>query len=274
MTSTLHSGGWLFYLAAAIVYFAFLFSPRPWLGRIATAILAVGFAGHTVCFVVQASGAGIPFESKALVLSLFAWAIVGLYLATLLRSRMTVLGAFVAPVATLMALLSEAAPGAPVPADPHPGLWLSVHIVTLLLGYAAFAVSSCVAVVYLIQERYLKSKNLGSMFRRLPSLDALDRLNQIAIFVGFVFLSIGLFAGAAYATIKPTPGYRMWADPQALVAGALWLWYAFAVQSRLFAGWRGRKSAVFAVVGFCVLAIAFVGVMLASSSAFHLTAAV
>ena len=274
MTSTLHSGGWLFYLAAAVAYFAFLFSPRPWLGRLATGVLAVGFAGHTVCFAVQATGAGIPFASKALVLSLFSWAIVGLYLATLVRSRMTVLGAFVAPVATLMALLSEAAPGAPVPADPHPTVWLAIHIIALLLGYAAFAVSSCVAAVYLIQERFLKSRNLGSMFRRLPSLDALDRLNQGAIFFGFALLSIGLFAGAAYATVKPMPaGYRIWEDPQAIVAGLLWVWYAFAVQSRLFAGWRGRKSALFAVVGFFALLIAFVGAILASPASFHLMAA-
>lgn len=273
MTSTLHSGGWLFYLAAAVAYFAWLFAPRPWLGRIATAILGIGFAGHTICFAVQATGTGIPFQSKALVLSVFSWGIVGLYLATLVRTRLTVLGAFVAPVAALMALLSEAAPGAPVQADPHPALWLSVHIVTVLLGYAAFAVSSCVAVAYLLQERFLKSRNLGAMFRRLPSLDILDRLNQSAIFVGFVFLSVGLFAGAAYATIKPVPGGRVWADPQVIFTALLWVWYAAAVQSRLFAGWRGRKSAVFAIVGFAAAIVVLVGVLLTRSSFhFHLMA--
>ncbi|HVO31656.1 MAG TPA: cytochrome c biogenesis protein CcsA [bacterium] len=272
MTTTLHSGGWLFYLAASVAYFAYLFWPRPWLGRLATAVLGVGFLGHSVCFVVQATGAGIPFESKALVLSLFSWAIVGLYLASLLRSRMTILGAFVAPVAMLMALLSEAAPGAPIRSDPHPKLWLAVHIVTVMLGYAGFAVSSGVSVAYLIQERFLRSHRLGPMFRRLPSLDALDRLNQAAVFVGFGFLSIGLFSGAAYATIAPRPGYQIWADPSVLFTAAMWVWYAFGVQSRLFAGWRGRRSAVFAIVGFAALFVVFVGVLLTRQS-FHLMAA-
>src|SRR5438105_9582682 len=238
MTSTLHSGGWLFYLAAAIAYFAYLATPKPWLGRVATAILLVGFLGHSTCLIVQATGAGIPFSSKALVLSIFSWAIVGVYLGSQLVSKLTVVGAFVAPVATLIALLAEASPGSPVA---HPGQatgWLYAHIVTVLLGCGAFAVSFCVATIYLIQERYLKSKHLGALFRRLPSLDSLDRLNQRAVVLGFVMLSLGLFAGAAWATIaSPRPGYRIWADPLVLAAVVLWGWYAFAVQSRMF-GWR------------------------------------
>jgi ABC-type transport system involved in cytochrome c biogenesis permease subunit len=272
MTSMLHSGGWVFYLAAAIAYFAYLVSPRPWLGRLATAILAMGFAGHTVCFIVQATGAGIPFASKALVLSLFAWGIVGLYLGSQLLSKMTVLGAFVAPVATVMALLSEAAPGAPEAASANPTFWLYAHITMMVLGYAAFSVSFGVAVIYLIQERFLKARRLSGLFRKLPSLDALDRLNQRAIVVGFILLSAGLFLGAAWATIRPRPEYRMWVDPQFLLAAVLWVWYAFAVQSRLFGGWRGRKSAFFAVVGFFALLVTFVGLTLASQS-FHLFAA-
>jgi ABC-type uncharacterized transport system permease subunit len=254
MTTTLHSGGWLFYLAAAIAYFSYLAQPRAWLGNVATAILAIGFAGHTTCLIVQATGHGLPFSSQALVLSIFSWAIVAIYLGSQLVSKLTVIGAFVAPVATLIALLAEAAPGSPVA---HPGQatgWLYAHIVTVTLGGGAFAVSFCVASIYLIQERYLKSKRLNGLFRRLPSLDSLDRLNQRAVVLGFVMLSLGLFAGAAWATIDPRPGYHIWADPLVLGAVALWGWYAFAVQSRMF-GWRGRKSALFSVIGFVVMMV-------------------
>ncbi len=268
MSLTLHSGGWLFYAAAAVAYLAYLATPRPWLGKVATAILAFGFAGHSVCFVIQGFGEGIPFESRALVMSVFAWGIVGAYLLAQLLQRMTVLGAFVAPVATVFALLAEAIPGGPGgEAHSLSGWWLGAHIITVSLGYAAFAVSFCVAVVYLIQERFLKARHLGALFRRLPPLDSLDRLNQVAILAGFVLLSIGLFLGASWVTVYPKPGYRIWADPLVLFTSSLWVWYAFAVQSRLFAGWRGRKSAYFAIVGFAAMLISIVGIGLTTS--FH-----
>ncbi len=264
MTALLHSGGWLFYAAAALAYVAFLLRPSPRLGAIATSILAIGFAGHTVCFAVQAFGSGISFGSAALLLSLIAWGIVGIFLAVLLRSRLTVVGAFVAPVATVFAVLAELAPGSPAPSRSLPTWWLTAHLVSLLLGYAAFSVSFCLAAIYLIQERFLKSRRLGGLFRRLPSLEALDRLNRFATAAGFVLLSIGLFLGAAWVTVKPTAGERVWEDPLVLLTSALWLWYAYAVQSHLFAGWRGRKSAVFSVVGFAALLVSIVGISLST----------
>ena len=140
------------------------------------------------------------------------------------------------------------------------------HYVLQALGFM-WAVSFCVAVVYLIQERFLKARHLGPLFRRLPPLDSLDRLNQIAILSGFVLLSVGLFLGAAWVTVNPKPGYRIWADPLVIFTSSLWVWYAFAVQSRLFAGWRGRKSAYFAIVGFAAMLISIVGMGLTNS--FH-----
>jgi ABC-type uncharacterized transport system permease subunit len=264
----LHSGGWLFYLAAASAFLAHLSSPRPWIGRVANWILGAGFAGHSICFVVQAAGGGIPFQSRALALSLLAWGIVGGYLVSQRKAASPSLGAFVAPLATVLSMLSEVAPGAPAPPKGLPEWWLAAHIGTLVLGYAAFAVSFCVAIVYLIQEHYLKARRFGALFRRLPSLDALDRLNQSAIVSGFALMSVGLAAGAAWAAVNPRPGYRIWADPQVLFACVLWAWYAFAVQSRFLAGWRGRKYAFFSLIGFAVMVASVVGIGL--STTFHL----
>lgn len=266
MTATIHAGGWLFYFAAAIAYLVWLAKPWNLLGKLAIATLAVGFLGHTACFVYQAGGNGMEFTSRALAFSVLAWGVVAVYLATQLRGpRLTAVGAFVAPVAAVFAFVAEAAPGSPTPGGGAlPGWWLPLHIATLLFGYAFFAMSFCVAVVYLMQERFLKEKNLGGLFRRLPSLDALDRLNQRTIVAGFALLSIGLLTGLARAAIVPVESAEpVWKDPTVLVTAAMWAWYAFAVQSRLFAGWRGRKAALFAIVGFATLVLSFVGMGLA-----------
>ena len=271
MTATIHAGGWLFYLAAAVAYLVWLAKPWPLLGKIATATLAVGFLGHTACFVYQAAGGGggLVFTSKALAFSVLAWGIVAVYLASQLRAQLPAIGAFVAPIATIFAFVAESAPGSPASsAGELPGWWLPLHIATLLFGYAFFAVSFGVAVVYLIQERFLKARNLGPLFRRLPSLDALDRLNQRMIVAGFVLLTLGLLTGAVRAVIIPVESADpVWKDPTVLVTVAMWIWYAFAVQSRVFAGWRGRKAALFAIVGFATLLLSFVGMGL--TSGFH-----
>ena len=264
MTWTIHAGGWLFYVAAAAAYLLWLAKPSTLLGRIATGTLAVGFIGHTACVIFQGVGGGIPCSSKALVFSVMAWGIVGVYLVTYAKTRLTAVGAFIAPVAALFAFAAEAAPGSPSSEAGLPGWWLPVHIATLVVGYACFAVSFCVAIVYLIQERFLKARNLGALFRRLPSLDALDRINQRTIIAGFALLTLGLVTGLARAAVLPTPGAEpVWKDPTVLLTAAMWGWYAFAVQSRLFAGWRGRKAALFAIVGFATLLLSFVGMGLA-----------
>jgi ABC-type uncharacterized transport system permease subunit len=270
MTATIHAGGWLFYLAAAAAYLVWLAKPWDLLGKLATGTLAVGFLGHTACFVYQALGSGMAFSSRALAFSVLSWGISGVYLATQIRGpRLTAVGAFVAPVAAIFAFVAEAAPGSPAEsAGELPGWWLPLHIATLLFGYAFFAVSFCVSVVYLIQERFLKERNLGALFRRLPSLDVLDRLNQRTIVAGFGLLSIGLLTGLGRAAIVPVESAEpVWQDPTVIVTAAMWLWYAFAVQSRLFAGWRGRKAALFAIVGFATLLLSFVGMGLATG--FH-----
>lgn len=260
----LHSGGWLFYAAAAVAYLAYLARPARWLGRLATATLGLGFAGHSICFVAQGFGSGIPFSSRALVLSVFAWAMAGVYLASLVKYRLTVVGAFVAPVAAVLAVLAEALTGGPAEESALPRWFLFVHIATIMLGYGALAVSFCVAIAYLVQERLLKAKRVGGLFRRLPPLDSLDRLNQVAIVVGFGMLSVGLFTGAVWATVNPRPDQPLWTDPAVITAAIGWGWYAFAVQSRLFAGWRGRKYAFFSIIGFALVIASFVGIQIAS----------
>ncbi len=257
---TLHSGGWLFYAAAAVAYLAYLARPAPWLGRLATVTLAFGFAGHSICFLVQGLGSGIPFSSRSLVLSVFAWAMAGVYLASLFKYRLTVVGAFVAPVAAGLAILAEVTTAPAGEASGLPPWFLWVHIATIMLGYGALAVSFCVAVVYLVQERLLKAKKVGGLFRRLPPLDSLDRLNQGAIVAGFAMLSVGLLTGAVWATVNPRPEHPLWQDPAVITAAIGWGWYAFAVQSRLFAGWRGRKYAFFSIIGFALVIASFVGI--------------
>jgi ABC-type transport system involved in cytochrome c biogenesis permease subunit len=71
-------------------------------------------------------------------------------------------------------------------------------------------------------------------------------------------LTIGLITGLVYA--KSVWG-RFWSwDPKEIWSGITWLIYAALLHERLAVGWRGRKAAIMAIIGFAVLLFTFFGV--------------
>lgn len=141
--------------------------------------------------------------------------------------------------------------------------WLISHVVFIFVGDAFLALACGIGILYLIQERDIKSKRPGFFFRRLPSLEMLDNGGYICIASGFVLLTLGLITGIVYAK---TVWGRFWSwDPKEVWSGITWLLYAALIHGRLAVGWRGRKSAVMAIVGFAATVFTFLGVNLLMS---------
>ena len=74
-----------------------------------------------------------------------------------------------------------------------------MHVSSLLFAYASFALAFVIGVTYMLLFKEIKTKHLGVFFTRLPSLQTLDLMNQRAIVVGWIFLTIGLVAGVVFA---------------------------------------------------------------------------
>ena len=71
-------------------------------------------------------------------------------------------------------------------------------------------------------------------------------------------VTIGLITGVVYA--KAIWG-RFWSwDPKEVWSAITWLFYAALLHERLTAGWRGRRAAIMAIVGFAILLFTFLGV--------------
>jgi ABC-type transport system involved in cytochrome c biogenesis permease subunit len=113
-------------------------------------------------------------------------------------------------------------------------------------GEAAFALACGVGILYLVQENSIKKKKNRFVLKRLPSLDLLDSTGYGCIVLGFTMLTLGLITGLVYA--KSIWG-RFWSwDPKEVWSGISWLFYAVLLHERLTVGWRGRKSAIMAIV--------------------------
>jgi ABC-type uncharacterized transport system permease subunit len=101
-------------------------------------------------------------------------------------------------------------------------------------------------VVYLLQEKQLKSKRSSPLLDRLPPLATLDGLISTSMTLGFVLITLAVIAGSTWAFIESGTGWVT--QPKIVVSLVTWLFYLVMVFLRMSAGWRGRRAAVMAIV--------------------------
>ena len=94
--------------------------------------------------------------------------------------------------------------------------------------------------------------------RMLPSADDLDRITYKTIAIAFPLLTLMIAAGAYWAN-RTWGSYWSW-DPKETWAAITWLVYAGYLHMRITRGWRGRRAAYFAILGFAVVMFTFFGV--------------
>jgi cytochrome c-type biogenesis protein CcsB len=138
--------------------------------------------------------------------------------------------------------------------------WLIIHTVIAFLSNAAFALAFGVGTMYLVQEHYVKSKHLGELFARLPSLQTLDELNYRLITLGFPLLTLAIITGSLWAESAWGSFWR-W-DPREVWSLVTWFIYAIVLHARLVAGWRGKRAAILSIAGFLTILIAFFSIKL------------
>ncbi len=93
------------------------------------------------------------------------------------------------------------------------------------------------------------------------SADTLDEITYKSIAMGFpIFTLGGLIFGAIWAD-QAWGKYWTW-DPKETWSLITWFFYAFYLHSRLMRGWKGKKVAMVAVLGFVAVIFTYLGVNL------------
>lgn len=115
------------------------------------------------------------------------------------------------------------------------------------------------ALTFLIWRYGVIFKKIITGFNITPEL--LDELTYKSIAIGFpVFTLGGLIFGAIWAD-QAWGKYWTW-DPKETWSLITWFFYAFYLHSRLMRGWKGRKVATVAVLGFLAVIFTYLGVNL------------
>jgi cytochrome c-type biogenesis protein CcsB len=186
--------------------------------------------------------------------------VTGVFLLVLIRQDLRFLGTFViGPVLLSLGLATavlytDAAQLLPA----LQSFWLVIHVSVAFIASALFTLGFSLTLIQLVQERREIARAKGRPPRRgrfmdvLPSSVELEsnayRINAIA----FPLWSFTLIAGAIWAE-KAWSSYWSW-DPKEVWSFVIWVVYAAYLHARATQGYRGRKAAYLALVGFsCVL---------------------
>jgi HemX protein len=250
------------YAAGAAAYILFFARPRHVrAASIGQLLVAAGFVVQAVSigFACGEFG-GSEFFTVRGGLGMLAWVGAGAFLLLMRAWRIPSVGAFVLPLILVAALPATFGLGrnahSAIPQSIR-GPSLTVHITSATGGVALFAIAFGVALMYLLQEREVKGKHFGALFSRLPSLDALDRLNQRLVRSGFVVYTVALITGVLVAKKAWGTTWNMW-DPQLVTNLFVWLLYGAMVQLR-HVGIHGRKYALLTLAGFALVLGSIIG---------------
>jgi ABC-type uncharacterized transport system permease subunit len=227
--------------------------------RRAVVVLSAGFVLHSVAFAALHGIQPTPALTELpLAVSLMAWIGTASYLLLLTRVRGVELVIVVAPLAFAGAFFASVAlPGARAPAAGTLALWSHLHVLLASAGLALAGLGGMAGVVYLAHHRALKSKRRDALRVPLPSLEALDRVNAIALTTGFLLLTLGLLSGMAWVMAQEQ---RIWQGGlHADATLAAWTLYAVLMIARYGARLDARRFAASSAAGFAVLLLAVVG---------------
>jgi ABC-type transport system involved in cytochrome c biogenesis permease subunit len=185
-----------------------------------------------------------------------AWVGTVSYLLLLKRSRLSRLVVLVAPAAFLGAFLAALRPPSGVPTE-EPTAWPHAHVLLSSAGLSLLGLAGFAGLIFLIEHARLKSKKPLDRRFPLPSLEALDRVNAVALGVGFLLMTLGVVTGMIWLQVsKGVPWSGSAHEIWTLVA---WVVYAALVFARFSGKQSSRRSAISAVAGFVFLLFAVVG---------------
>jgi len=135
---------------------------------------------------------------------------------------------------------------------------LEIHVFVIFIGYAAFALSFGVSIMYLIKTRHKEKGKDNAILNVLPPESVLDELSYKSIAWGFPFLTLGIITGAVWANYA-WGSYWTW-DPKETWSLITWFIYAAYLHARITKDWRGKRAAWISILGFISLLFLYWGV--------------
>jgi ABC-type uncharacterized transport system permease subunit len=237
---------------------------RPRLSPWSLGALGLGLFLHAAALAVNTAQAGRPqLTDVRSALSFFVFTVTAAFFLVYLRYPITSLGIFMLPFVFVLSLASALHPPQPLSSGSFRGGWLLIHIASTMLGYTGLFLTSVGAIMYLIQERELKSRKPRAFYYRLPPLEFCDKLYYKSLVFGLVFLSLGILTGVVWASRTWRGPWQL--DPKIVASVVTWIIYLVLFSTRLSGSGHRRRAAYLAIFGFAAVMVTFLGISFLSS---------
>jgi cytochrome c-type biogenesis protein CcsB len=224
-----------------------------------------GFVLHTAALSQRWTEAGyFPAVGLHDGTSFLAWAIVLAFLVTYVRTREEALGIAIYPAVFILVLVANLSAGGE--ARPEPilrSVFLPVHTTLAFFGYAALFLAAAMSVLYLVQERELKSRSPRTFYYLFPSLERCDTISAASASVGFGFLTLAIVTGVLWSHVA-YGRYWTW-DAKGWSALLAWGIYVALLVARYRTGWGGRRAAFAGIAGFAAVVFTFVSITVSAA---------
>ena len=196
--------------------------------RLNLCFMSAGFLFQTAFLYLRGEAIGrCPLTNLFEVLIFLCWSMVLFYLLIGPAYRLSLLGAFTSPFVFVMQVAALLLPQTPVVRiTTPPNAWLELHAALSMVAFGAFALACVAGVMYLAQERQLKTHHIRSIFYHLPPIHDLAVANRRLIFTGFALMTVGLAAGlthgSAHVHLMRYVSLGVWGLDGLILCGLLW----------------------------------------------------
>jgi len=129
----------------------------------------------------------------------------------------------------------------------------AIHASISIMGYTALGLSALYALMYILQNRNIKKRNLGKLFNQLPAISYLEKMSMRSVMIGIILLGIGILDGHFQAS--DVMGSFWLNDIKVIVIDAVWIIYVIGYFISRLMKWRGIYMAYFSIFGFLFLII-------------------
>ena len=250
-------------MATAAVVTAFL-SRKPRLGKVGLGLLLAVLTMQTSQLFVTLFFRSQPELLRADYFQGLIWMLAAMSYASWRSARFSSLCLILAPL-TLVVTLGTLILGAEqaLPVGKVPASFFMIHISCMLASLGLIALAFGASVLFLVQEKAIKSRTpLSGFLRDLPPLSRLDSVNAHASTWGFGIYTLGLVFGMVSARLEW--GVLISKDPKELLSLAIWALYAVLFHQRLAKGWQGRKPALLTIAIFagCLFSLFVINTLL------------
>ena len=242
----------LYSLGTLAIFLGTLSMRRP-LKVAASWFTLAGFAAHTIAGAHALIVHTYAELSGGYYLQLLSWCVIFVYLAAWRWLRLSFMGLTAAPLALLLYAFSMR-----LSTEQHmlpenlSGLFFGLHIWSLFLSMGLLVMAFGSGLLFVYMEHKIKTKTpIAEFARDLPALSTCDKVNFVAVVAGFPLYTLGLMSGFIWSPML----LQTVENPKVLLSLFIWILYALLFYQRLALGYRGRKTAVMAILIFSISAV-------------------